>query len=159
MQVQQVIMVDRPIAQVFDYISDFTTSAVWDPGTSACHRVSGDGGEGTEYTKTWQRPGRRHGVEVRLTVTEYVPNRVFALHGSAGPVDSLLRFTVRPATAGPGRSCTRLTFTGDYQFRGWVRLLGPSLPRIVKRASDAVQVGLEDALLGLPANEGVSRAG
>jgi carbon monoxide dehydrogenase subunit G len=158
-QVQQVIMVDRPIEQVFDYISDFTTSSQWDPGTSVCRQVAGDGGEGTEYTKTWQRPGRRHGVDVRLVVTEYVPNRVFALHGSAGLVDSLLRFTVRPATAGPGRSCTRLTFTGDYAFRGPVRLLGPMLTRILKRASDAVQVGLEDALLRLPTNEEARKVG
>jgi hypothetical protein len=84
---------------------------------------------------------------------------VFALHGSAGLVDSLLRFTVRPATAGPGRSCTRLTFTGDYAFRGAVRLLGPMLPRILKRASDAVQVGLEDALLRLPAAEEARKVG
>jgi carbon monoxide dehydrogenase subunit G len=158
-QVQQVVMVDRPIEQVFNYISDFTTSVQWDPGTSACHRVTGGGGEGTEYSKTWQRPGRRRGVDVRLTVTECVPNRVFALHGSAGLVDSLLRFTVRPATAGPGRSCTRLTFTGDYAFRGPVRLLGPMLPRILKRASDAVQVGLQDALLRLPVGEEAHRVG
>ena len=158
-QVRQVIMVDRPIEQVFEYISDFTTSAEWDPGTSSCHRTSGNGGEGTEYTKKWQRPGHRHGVDVVLTVTDYVPNHVFALHGSAGMADSLLRFTVRPATAGPGRSCTRLTFTGDYQFRGWVRLLGPLLPRIVKRASDEAQLRLEDALSRLPVSEDVRQAG
>ena len=152
-------MVDRSIEQVFDYISDFTTSAEWDPGTSACHRASGDGGVGTEYRKTWQRPGRRHGVDVTLTVTEYVPSHVFALHGSAGLVDSLLRFTLRPATAGPGQSCTRLTFTGDYDFRGWIRLLGPALPRILRKASDAVQVGLEDALLRLPTNEDARKVG
>ena len=158
MQVQQVIMVDRPIEQVFDYISDFTTSAVWDPGTATCHRVSGNGDVGTEYAKTWRRPGRRHRVDVRLTVTEYVQNHVFALHGSAGLVDSLLRFTVRPATAGPGQSCTRLTFTGDYVFRGWVRLLGPMLTRILKQASDAVQVRLEEELLRLPVDEGARQA-
>lgn len=143
-------MVDRPIGQVFDYLSDFTTSAEWDPGTAACVRTVGDGGDGTQYTKTWRRPGRRHGVDVVLTVTEYVPDHVFALHGTAGIVDSLLRFTMREATAGPGRSCTRVTFTGDYAFRGWVRLLGPLLPRILKRATSAVQEELEAALLRLP---------
>lgn len=158
-QAQQVIMVDRPISQVFDYISDFTTSAEWDPGTVACVRTSGDGGVGTQYTKTWQRPGRHHGVDVVLTVTEYVPDHVVALHGTAGIVDSLLRFTVRPATAGPGLSCTRLTFTGDYAFRGWVRLLGPLLPRILERASRDVQHQLEAALLRLPSNDEARKVG
>jgi hypothetical protein len=149
MQIQQVVVVDRPIRQVFDYVSDFTTVVEWDTGSASCTLVGGDGGEGSTYLKRWARPGRRHGVDVLLTVTECTPDRVFTLHGVGGPVDSRLRFTFRPSSAA-GRDGTRVTFTGDYRFRGWVRLLGPVLSRSLRRAGERVQDGLRDALLQLP---------
>lgn len=149
MQIQQVITVDRPIRQVFDYVSDFTNVVHWDAGSASCALVGGDGGEGSTYLKRWARPGRRRGLDVLLTVTESTPDRVFTLHGVGGPVDSRLRFTFRPSGSA-GADATRVTFTGDYQFRGWLRLLGPVLSGSLRRAGERVQVSLRDALLELP---------
>jgi hypothetical protein len=149
MQIQQVVVVDRPIGQVFDYVSDFTNVVEWDTGSASCTLVGGDGEEGSTYLKRWTRPGRRHGLDVLLTVTECTPDRVFTLHGVGGPVDSRLRFTFRTSSA-VGRDGTRVTFTGDYRFRGWVRLLGPVLSRSLRRAGERVQDALRDALLALP---------
>lgn len=37
---------------VFAYLSDFTTTEQWEPGTVRTTRVSGDGGVGTRYANT-----------------------------------------------------------------------------------------------------------
>ena len=37
---------------MFAYLSDFTTTNEWDPGTVSTERVSGDGGVGTTYHNT-----------------------------------------------------------------------------------------------------------
>ena len=42
--------------RVFEYLSDFTTTTEWDPGTVA-ERVSGDGGVGTTYRSSRSSSG------------------------------------------------------------------------------------------------------
>lgn len=148
-------MVDRRIDDVFRYICDFTTTAEWDPGTVTTVRQEGDGGVGTWYLNTL-RFGRRT-VVLDYTVTECVENHVFALHGRNPTLDALVRFSVREATVGPHLLWTRLTFTGDYQFRGRSRLASPILASSLEQICDAGQQGLEKALLALPRSTDIRR--
>ena len=49
MKIVRTVATDRPMAEVFAYLSDFTSTEEWDPGTLRTTRESGDGGVGTRY--------------------------------------------------------------------------------------------------------------
>ena len=74
-------VIDRSVTTAADpqavwaYLSDFTTTTEWDPGTVRTVRVSGDGGIGTTYENTSRFMGR----ETRLTyvvVAASAPSRI-----------------------------------------------------------------------------------
>jgi hypothetical protein len=46
MMLQETVVTDKPPARVFDYLSDFTSTTDWDPGTVTTVRQDGDGGVG-----------------------------------------------------------------------------------------------------------------
>ena len=45
MKVQKTVVVDKPLSAVFGYLSDFTTTTEWDPGTVVTVNRQGDGGQ------------------------------------------------------------------------------------------------------------------
>jgi uncharacterized protein YndB with AHSA1/START domain len=47
MMLQKTVVTDKPLARVFDYLSDFTSTTDWDPGTVTTVRQQGDGGVGS----------------------------------------------------------------------------------------------------------------
>ena len=49
MQIQRTVETTAAPDVVFAYLSDFTTTNEWNPGTISTTRVSGDGREGTVY--------------------------------------------------------------------------------------------------------------
>jgi len=49
MRIQRSVRTTRSPEQVFAYLSDFTTTNHWDPGTVETTLVSGEGGVGTVY--------------------------------------------------------------------------------------------------------------
>ena len=59
MQIQRSIETTARPAAVFAYLSDFTTTNEWDPGTVRTTRVSGDGGVGTTYHNVSKFAGRK----------------------------------------------------------------------------------------------------
>ncbi|MHB0929650.1 MAG: SRPBCC family protein, partial [Candidatus Nanopelagicales bacterium] len=69
----------RAIGDVFAYLSDFTTTTEWDPGTVLTTRLSGDGGLGTVYVNTSSFNGRQ--TELVYTVTIFEPNERVQLQG------------------------------------------------------------------------------
>ena len=46
MKLQRTIVVGKPLDEVFAYLSDFTPTTEWDPGTETTVRQGGDGGAG-----------------------------------------------------------------------------------------------------------------
>jgi hypothetical protein len=60
MIIARTVTVDRPAGVVFDYVSDFTTTTEWDPGTVDTVRVDGDGGVGTTYRNRSRFPRPDH---------------------------------------------------------------------------------------------------
>jgi hypothetical protein len=49
MRITRSVAVAKPLDEVFAYLSDFTTTTAWDPGTVKTVRISGDGGLGPAY--------------------------------------------------------------------------------------------------------------
>ena len=118
MIIARTVTVDRPPGVVFDYVSDFTTTTEWDPGTVHTVRIDGDGGVGTTYRNTSRFLGRT--TELIYVVIERLP----ATHQPArGEHDGGRHGHDDPPAARPGT--TELTYRAEFTFKGrgacWLR--------------------------------------
>jgi len=79
MRLQKTVIVDKPLDAVFNYLSDFTTTTEWDPGTVATVNHHGDGGAGTTYLNTSTFLGRK--TQLTYIVGEFIPGKRIQLRG------------------------------------------------------------------------------
>ena len=142
MKLLRTVVVSTPLRAVFDYLSDFTTTTDWDPGTEITVRQRGDGGVGTSYLNTSEFLGRR--TELRYVVEELVPGERIRLRGENKTVVSMDTIAVRPAGAG-----TEVTYTAEFTFKGPARYVAPLFRPALTRLGDQAETGLNQALARL----------
>jgi carbon monoxide dehydrogenase subunit G len=142
MKLQRSVETTAPPAIVFAYLSDFTTTTEWDPGTVRTERTSGDGGVGTTYHNTSKFMGRE--TELTYEVVEHRPDSRFAVRGENSTV--VAHDTMEIAPLGEG---SRVTYTADFEFKGAARLVAPLLKPALKKLGDEAETGLRDGLAGL----------
>lgn len=137
--IERTVQVARPLPRVFDYLSDFTSTTEWDPGTVTTVRISGDGGVGTEYLNTSRFLGR----QTRLTyvVVRLEPLEVVALRGENDTVVAHDTMTFRETATG-----TEVTYRAEFTMKGAPRLIAPLLAPAFTRLGDAAERGLRQAL-------------
>jgi carbon monoxide dehydrogenase subunit G len=141
MHVERTFTVPRPIAEVFAYLGDFTTTEEWDPGTRSTTRTSGDGGLGTTYANTSEFMGRT--VELTYeTVTYDEPTRVQfrGRNGRTTATDSL-SFTALPDGG------TSIHYRADFDFPPLLALVAPlvvgrRLPRLADETVEQLKRSL-----------------
>jgi uncharacterized protein YndB with AHSA1/START domain len=138
-KIQRTVTVDQPVQKVFAYLSDFTTTMEWDPGTVRTVRQSGDGGVGTSYHNTSKFMGRE--TELVYVVETVDPNRRFALRGEN---QTLVAHDTMDFSGGPDR--TTVTYTADFAFKGLTRFLAPLLAPAFKKLGDDAEKGMSEAL-------------
>ncbi|MET0997354.1 MAG: SRPBCC family protein [Marmoricola sp.] len=133
--------VETPAAPgaVFAYLSDFTTTNEWDPGTVHTERVSGDGGVGTTYRNTSKFMGKE--TQLTYEVVEHRPDTLFALRGENKSVVANDSMEIEAHGAG-----SRVTYTADFEFKGLGKLVAPLLAPALKRLGDEAEQGLRKAL-------------
>ncbi len=139
MKLQKTVVTDRPVGRVFDYLSDFTTTVDWDPGTVTTVRRSGDGGIGTSYLNTSKFLGRT--TELSYVVQELVPGERIRLRGENKSLVSVDTMTFRAAGAG-----TEVMYTADFTFKGAARYLAPLFRPALTRLGNQAEDGLRRAL-------------
>jgi Polyketide cyclase / dehydrase and lipid transport len=139
MRLCRIITVTKPLDGVFAYLSDFTTTTEWDPGTVKTVRTAGDGGVGTEYANTSTFAGRE--TQLAYVVHELIPNQRIALRGENKTVIARDTMTFR-ATG----SDTEVTYTADFTFKGIARLIAPLLRPAFARLGNEAQTGMAAAL-------------
>lgn len=142
MKLQRTVESTAPPASVFAYLSDFTTTNEWDPGTVRTERASGDGGIGTTYHNTSKFLGRK--TELTYEVVRHQPDSLFALRGENTSV--IAHDTMEIAPLGSGST---VTYTADFEFKGLGRFVVPLLAPALKKLGDDAEKGLRDALSGL----------
>lgn len=142
MLIQRTVETAASPAAVFAYLSDFTTTEQWDPGTVRTTRTSGDGGVGTTYHNVSRFAGRE--TELTYEVTEHQPDNRFALRGENKTV--IARDTMELAPAGTG---TRVTYTADFEFKGLAKYAAPLFAPAFKKLGDEAEKGLRESLAGL----------
>lgn len=139
MRLQKTIITGKPLGKVFDYLSDFTTTTDWDPGTAGTVRQQGDGGVGTTYLNTSEFLGRK--TELRYVVQELVPGERIRLRGENETVTSVDTMTFRQVPAG-----TEVTYTAEFSFKGVARYLTPLFRPALARLGNRAEAGLRQAL-------------
>lgn len=140
MEIVRTLTVNRSPEAVFAYLSDFTTTEEWDPGTVRTTRESGDGGVGTRYHNVSKFLGRQ--TELIYVVEEHKAPLRLKLRGENKTVVARDTMTLE-ATASGG---TELTYHAEFTFQGVARLLAPLASPAFKRLGDEAEEGLRKAL-------------
>jgi hypothetical protein len=123
MKVLKTVVVQKPLGAVFDYLSDFTTTTDWDPGTVTTVRRHGDGGVGTTYLNTSTFLGRT--TQLIYVVDELVNHQLIHLRGESG---------------------TEVTYAAEFTFKGLSRFVAPLLKPAFERLGNEAEAGLCKAL-------------
>jgi carbon monoxide dehydrogenase subunit G len=130
----------RSPQEAFAYLSDFSTTAEWDPGVVEAERL-GDGpvGEGTEFRLLARFLGRETPLVYRMV--EYDPPAAMTVRGENASVVSLDRITFEPLSGG-----TRITYDAKLTLKGAMKLADPLLALAFKRVGDRALEGLRQTL-------------
>jgi polyketide cyclase/dehydrase/lipid transport protein len=139
MRLQKTVVVDKPLDAVFGYLSDFTTTTDWDPGTVTTVRRHGDGGAGTTYLNTSTFLGRT--TQLTYIVREFIPGKRIRLHGENKTITAADTLTFRPVPSG-----TEVTYTAEFTFKGPSRIVAPLLKPAFERLGNEAETGLRKAL-------------
>ena len=139
MRITRTVASRRPASEVFAYLSDFTTTTEWDPGTVRTTLLSGDGGVGTRYSNTSTFNGRQ--THLVYEVIEFVPGELIRLRGENKTVTAIDTITVQSMFDG-----TRITYDADFTFKGVAAIAAPFLRSAFRKLGDEAASGLRKAL-------------
>jgi carbon monoxide dehydrogenase subunit G len=130
----------RAPADVFAYLSDFSSTREWDPGVLEAERL-GEGpiGEGSEFRLLASFLGRKTPLTYRIV--EHDPPRAVTFRGENASVVSLDRITFEPRGAG-----TRVTYDALLTVKGPFKLADPLLGLAFRRVGDRALAGLRKTL-------------
>ncbi|HEX5853947.1 MAG TPA: SRPBCC family protein [Solirubrobacteraceae bacterium] len=118
----------RPPSEVFAYVADPAKLSTWQTNTvSAVAEDDGPVRLGTRLREVHSAPGGKQMTSL-VEVSEYEPDRVFALRMLEGALPIHARITFEPTALG-----TRVRFTAHGQPSGAMRLGQPLLRLVLKR--------------------------
>ncbi len=139
-RVEDSIVVSRPIAEVFAYLTDPETLPEWQ-GSCLEARLDGDGPmrAGSRVVETRKFLGRR--MESTMEVAEYEPPRRFAVKVGSGPVPFTATNSLSEADGG-----TRIDAVIEAEPGGFFRLAEPLVVRAVERELRNNLATLKDVL-------------
>ncbi|MFY0408140.1 SRPBCC family protein [Solicola sp. PLA-1-18] len=137
--IERTVGVDRPLAAVWAFLSDFESTNDWDPGTVRTVRTSGDGGPGTVYSNTSRFAGRRTTLD--YTVLDREDERLLRLRGvNKGST------VVETMTFAGDAARSSVTYRLELTLRGAARLAAPAMPLVLRKLGDDGERGLREAL-------------
>ena len=129
---QNSVIIKRPVARVFEFVSDGESAPKWRKGVVYIKKESGEH-FGAVYRQRVKGPGGRH-VKADYVVTAYVPGRQLAFRAIAGPVRPEGEFKFEPEGDG-----TRLTFALKAEVNGMQRLLAPLVRKTMQAEVKAIE--------------------
>jgi uncharacterized protein YndB with AHSA1/START domain len=120
--------IDRPVGDVFAYVTDPAKLPTWQTNTvSVTQEDAGPLRVGTRLREVHRAPGGRELASL-VEVAELDPDRAFALRMLEGPLPIDARIALEPTPGG-----TRMAFTAHGRPSGPMRLAEPLLRVAVKR--------------------------
>ena len=139
MKLLKTVVVEKPLDTVFGYLSDFTTTADWDPGTVTTVRRHGHGGVGTTYLNT--STFLRRTTQLTYVVDELVDQQLIQLRGENKTVIAVDTLTFRPVASG-----TEVVYAAEVTFKGLSRIAAPLLKPAFERLGNEAEAGMRKAL-------------
>ncbi|MGC9221993.1 MAG: SRPBCC family protein [Solirubrobacteraceae bacterium] len=135
----------RDAQEVFAYLSDFSTTAEWDPGVLEAQRLDPEVKLGSRFRLVASFRGRR--AEIVYTVVRYEPPWLITLRGENATVVSLDTIEVQPLQAAAGVAAgARVTYDAQLSMKGILRIGDPLLARAFKPVGDNALAGLRRKL-------------
>src|SRR5262245_21494645 len=137
-------VINRPVEEVFAFLSNPENYPKWVSGTSEV-KITSEGpiGVGTTYRSVVTFLGRR--IEGEIEFTEYEPNRGYALKTISGPFPLEDSVTFERVEGG-----TRVSETHVGEVGGFFKLAEPLLISLVKRQFEAEYANRKDPLEARP---------
>lgn len=134
------IIIQRPIEEVFIYVSNLSNGPEWQSGLFEVRRITPEPtGIGSQYASVRKFLGRK--LEAVVEVVGFEPNRKFVIKSPAGSTPFEETFLFEPAAEG-----TRLTTELELHSVGIMGLAEPLIARSLKREMDADFGDLKDLL-------------
>jgi uncharacterized protein YndB with AHSA1/START domain len=102
--VEDSIIIKRPVAEVFTFIADQTNAPQWQEGLLQVRHTTGETlGVGTKHTAARKFLGRR--LELTNEYTKYEPNKQISFTGSSGPLCFETSYFTEPTADGTKLTC------------------------------------------------------
>jgi uncharacterized membrane protein len=134
------IVVQRPVSEVFDFVSDLTNGPQWQTGLFEVHnQTHGSLGVGSKFASVRKFLGRK--VEGLVEIIEYEPNSKFVIKSASGTVPFEEQYLFEPTSNG-----TRLSTVIELHTSGLMGLAEPLIMGSLKREMDANFGDLKDIL-------------
>ena len=129
LQVKHSVVIDKPVEQVWNFVTDFQNTPKWDIGVLETRQTSeGPAGLGTTFQNSGPFLGQNAVREYR--VTEYEHNKKVTVK-LITPARFIQQAEVS-YTFAPAKNGTELTFMGGIEFSGFFKLIQPILLRARK---------------------------
>lgn len=139
-KVKHSVVIDRPLAEVFAYVTDIEKMPVWSSEVEKAWKTSeGPMGKGTTFSSVAKLLGRR--VENTLEVTEYEPNMKWFLKPTSGPVSGEIEFQFESVAEG-----TKFSVALEAETGGFFKLGEPIVNRMLQRQYETNGATLKDLL-------------
>lgn len=134
-------LIDRPIAEVFDYTADFDNIENWDPGVASSKRLDdGPLGVGSRFELMVSFGASQ--IPMTYEITEYQPNERVVVIGKGEKLEAV--DVIEFEDHGDGR--TVVDYTADLSFHNFVKYLTPVMGPVFKRVGEKAVDGLAEAL-------------
>ena len=118
---RQSVVINRPPAEVFEFVSDLENDSQWGLTTQTRRTSPGPLGVGTTFRQRDRFLGRP--LELSMEVVGFEPNHQMAIRATSRLLSLAGDRTVEPV----GAAATRLTLTGGGHARGMLKLAEPLL--------------------------------
>lgn len=138
------LTIPRPVAETFEFVSDFSNAARWDPRTYSAEKATeGPIGVGTRFVleggalredllRRLRIPTSIAGMSLPYDVVEFDPPRMFVLEGTS----ALYRYTDRLDFEPEGPEATLLRYAATLELRGPMAIADVMLRPIFRRIGD-----------------------
>ena len=127
MRLEHEVVIDRPVDEVFAYLSEPGNLPEWQSGIVEVRKeADAPTAVGSRWIEVRTFLGRR--IESTLEATAYDPSREFSLRVVSGPVRLRIRHYLEPSNG-----ATRIRIVGEGEPGASLKLAGPLVARAAKR--------------------------
>jgi uncharacterized protein YndB with AHSA1/START domain len=134
------IVIDRPVEDVFAFVTDVTNDPAWHTDVLEAHKTTdGPPGVGTVWHARF-KPAM--GIsEGDMRVVTFEPNRKQVMEGDVGPMHPTLTYEFEPSGGG-----TMFTRHVQISVSGWMKLMSPMIGMMLPRQNKGYLANLKRVL-------------